>query len=116
VWGRPPQPSKERSEARWRDAIHFSPGFGASFGGLGMRCFDTFWGFVAFFIFGSLIAIFPRKLRDAQVFMNSKLPFGGLDPFKIMEAGWYAALVRVQGLLLVAFSLFLLQWFLRHCT
>jgi hypothetical protein len=33
-----------------------------------------------------------------------------------VEAGWYVALVRVQGLLLVAFSLFLLQWFLRHCT
>jgi hypothetical protein len=80
-----------------------------------MRCFDTFWGFVTFFIFGGLLAAFPRKTRDAQVFINSKLPFGGFDPFKIMGASWYVGLVRVQGLLLVALSLFLLQWSLRHC-
>jgi hypothetical protein len=80
-----------------------------------MRCFDTFWGFVTFFIFGVLVAAFPRKIRDAQVFVHSKIPFGGFDPFKIMEATWYVALVRVQGLLSVAFSLFLLQWCVRHC-
>jgi hypothetical protein len=81
-----------------------------------MRCFDTLWGFVVFFVFGSMAAVFPSKLRDAQVFIRSKIPFGDLVPFAgTMQKDWYVTLIRVQGLLAVGFSLFLLHWYLRHC-
>jgi hypothetical protein len=81
-----------------------------------MHCFDTFWGFVLFCIIGLLLVLFPRKARDAQAFLRSKIPFGNLVPFgSMMQKDWSVTLVRIQGIFFMALSLFLLQWHLTHC-
>jgi len=82
-----------------------------------MRCYDTFWAFLVFFVCGGIAVVLPSRLRDGQVLIRSKIPFGKLVPFgSIMQKDWYVTLIRVEGILAVAFSLFLLLWHLRHCV
>jgi hypothetical protein len=82
-----------------------------------MRCSDTLLGFAIFFVFGCVAALAPGKLRDVQVFIRSKIPFGNSVPFGwTMQKGWYLTLIRVQGGFFIAFALFLLLWHLRHCV
>jgi hypothetical protein len=81
-----------------------------------MHCFDTFCGFVTFFSIGVMLVLFPRKARDMQAFIRSKIPLGNSVPFgSILQKGWSVTIVRWQGILFVLFSLFLLQWYLRSC-
>jgi hypothetical protein len=81
-----------------------------------MRCYDTLWGFVIFFTIGVLLASFPRRAREIQIFFRSKIPFGNSVPFgSAMKKEWSVTLIRWQGCFFLAFSLFLLQWYLRHC-
>ena len=82
-----------------------------------MRCFDTFWGFVIFFTFGVLLMAFPHRARALQIFVRSKIPFGNSVPFgSTMRKEWSITLIRLQGIFFVGFSVFLLQWYLRHCN
>jgi hypothetical protein len=81
-----------------------------------MRCSDTVLAFAVFFIFGSIVAVWPAGFRDMQVFVRSRVPWGNRVPFgSIMQKSWYLKLIRVEGILLMVFGLFLLQWHLRHC-
>jgi hypothetical protein len=82
-----------------------------------MRCFDTLSGFVVFFVIGLLLTLLPRKARDAQAFIRSKIPYGHLVPLGwTMKRDWSVTVVRVQGMFFLAFSLFLLGWYLTHCV
>ena len=81
-----------------------------------MRCFDAYGAFWTFSIFGAVLVLFPKTLRDGQIFLRSKIPLGKYVPFGgIMTKNWYVTLTRIQGIFFIAFALFLLQWYLRHC-
>src|SRR5690349_5282165 len=78
-----------------------------------MRCPDTLAAFVVFFVFGMVVAIWPKPMRDAQFFLWAKIRIFSLDQFlQSQRCVWF---VRLQGVLFMGVGLFLLLWHLRHC-
>lgn len=81
-----------------------------------MKCSDTLLGFAIFFFFGMGLAIWPKAMRDSQLFLRSKIPLANWMPGgQWMRTQGYVSLIRWQGVAFMGFGLFLLQWHLRHC-
>jgi hypothetical protein len=82
-----------------------------------MRCSDTLLASAIFFCFGTVVALWPKPFRDAQVFLRSKTPLADWMPGgKWMRTQAAVSLIRWQGVAFVGFALFLLQWHFRHCS
>ena len=81
-----------------------------------MRCSDTVLAFLVFFVFGGVHAIWPRKLIALQVAVEKWIPLPDFLLYRgWINKPWFVTLVRIQGLAVMGFGLFLLQWHLRHC-
>jgi hypothetical protein len=81
-----------------------------------MKCSDTLLAFAVFFFFGMGLALWPKVMRDSQLFLRSKIPLANWIPGgQWMRTQGYVALIRWQGVAFMGFGLFLLQWHLRHC-
>jgi hypothetical protein len=81
-----------------------------------VRCSDTLLAFLLFFLFGMGLVIWPRAMRDMQLFLRSKIPLANWIPGgQWMRAESYVSLIRWEGVFFVGFGLILLQLHLQHC-
>jgi len=68
-----------------------------------------------FGILGALVALFPDRVRDSQLFLQKVVRFPWVPFRSWMFRPSYVLLVRVQGILAFLAAVLSLQWYLRHC-